>query len=835
MHAPQGHFRCAPLAAALAVISCSSWAQTPPAEDATSTPALEEVVVTAQRREENQQKIPVAVTALSSEEVQKRGISNMKDLLQSAPNLNGFEAPGARGNMNVNMRGVPGGAPSNLSLDPASAMYLDGVYIGKATGAAIDLPDIERIEILRGPQGTLYGRNSTGGAVSFVTKKPTGELHTKATATVGDYGLWGLKFRQDLPRIGTPDEGAGTLAISLSYQTRERDPLYGDTHPDLPGYEDLNRDAYRLALLWQPRENMEVQYAYDHSKLDELSAMQHVVGLTPANAAGLDRIALLKSMLAVPDNQGYNNHAQWHQSLVNTIDYLSGLGSKARPDDGSGDIASKSSAESEGHTLTAQWDFAPSDLLGETSLKSITGYRRSETGSDADLDGIDNSLSGGVGIMNDTLLAALGQNYAAAGQGAIIDGIWQLIGQGGAGYGTAYGESDYDQFSQELQWLGSTEHSTYVLGLFYFSDHAQFDTVRYFLQPFTSGISAPNYKLDSEATAIFGQYSYRPAFADDKLELTAGLRYTLEEKEITYRYLSPLLVPATTYGDRYDQDFQNTSGRLAVAYQLTDNANLYASYATGYRSGGFNGEEYNNPYDEETIKEYEIGAKTDWLDKRLRVNLALFQYKYEDQQVSRVNVSPDGTVTTGINNAGLSNRWGSELEITMLPTDDLQLTLSWGHLHGNFEEYTQFCGTNSCIANSEDLAQRPLSADDQLGLAIDYTAARLGWATLNLHLDGQWQKETFSSALWTGSYKAGAVVTPVAYEPIVLDARTVFNARISLDEIEAGDGTVQVALWSKNLLDEDYRTFGINYASVGVVTAQYGEPRTIGLDVTYEF
>lgn len=860
---PRTLFRIAPLATAL-LGPQASWAEAPAPQEETA-PTIEEVVVTAQRREESQQKVPVAVTALSNEDVAKRGISNVQDLLQAMPNMGGFESPDGRGSTNVNIRGVPGGAPGNISLDPASGIYLDGVYIGKTTGNALDLPDIERIEVMRGPQGTLYGRNSTGGAVSFVTRKPSGELHTKATATVGSHGLWGVKVRQDLPSIGTPGEGAGTLATSLSYQTRQRDPLYGDSNPAMHGFEDINRDAYRLSALWQPADTVEVQYSYDHSNLNELPPMQQAVGLTQTDAAGTDRLARLAALQGVvavgAGGLGVNPalFSRWSQSLQQTSSALSNIGSMARPSEGGSDVAARSKSEADGHNLTASWDLAPSDTFGAVTLKSITGYRKSHTSNTSDLDGMNNSIDPltGAGLVNDSTLALMGSIYAsgllpAGTKNALVGKLWSLIDQYGAGYGTMHSTSDYSQLSQEFQALGETDHSKYVLGLYYFSDDIEFRANRKFLSPL-GGINEPNYDMNTEAKAVFGQISYRPPAADDKLELTAGLRHTRESKDIQYLYrtagdvLNPTtsmpiltytgaLSPASTYGDKFNDDFQNTSGRLAVGYQLTDDINLYTSYATGYRSGGFNGEVYNNPYDEETIKEYEVGAKTDWLEKRLRVNLAVFQYTYEDQQVSQVRIE-NNTATIGITNAGKADRWGSELEIIALPTDDLQLALTYGHLYGDYKEYASFCGTATCIAHPEDLARRPQSADNQVGLAIDYLAARLGFANLNLHLDGQWQDESYAASFWTGNYTSGGgtVVTPVAYPQIVLDERTIINARVSLSEIEAGEGTMQVALWAKNVFNQDYRTFGINYGSVGLVTAQYGEPRTVGMDFSYEF
>jgi len=219
---------------------------------ATAQPGvLEEVVVTAQKREETNQEIPISITALTASALEKRGIQNTGDLIGEIPAVGGFESPGARGTTGLSMRGVAGGSPANLSVDPAVAIYLDGVYIGKQLGSAMDVAEIERIEVLRGPQGTLYGRNSTGGAVNFITRRPSGEFGIRAIGTVGDYDHLGLKLNVDLPAIGEVGNGLGELAASLGYQTRERDGLADNDSPGgSPGLggDSRDRSTHQLAL-----------------------------------------------------------------------------------------------------------------------------------------------------------------------------------------------------------------------------------------------------------------------------------------------------------------------------------------------------------------------------------------------------------------------------------------------------------------------------------------------------------------------------------------------------------------------------------------------------------
>ncbi|HUH37724.1 MAG TPA: TonB-dependent receptor plug domain-containing protein, partial [Spongiibacteraceae bacterium] len=179
--------------------------------------ALEEIIVTAQKRMETAQETPVSIMAISAEGIEKRGIVNSADLIGGIAGVGGFSAPGSRAATGLSMRGVSAGSPANVSLDPAVGLYMDGVYVGKLVGSSMDVAEIERMEVLRGPQGTLYGRNSTAGAVNIITRKPTGEFGFRATATAGNYDLWGLKANLDLPGFGEVGEGIGKISASLGF------------------------------------------------------------------------------------------------------------------------------------------------------------------------------------------------------------------------------------------------------------------------------------------------------------------------------------------------------------------------------------------------------------------------------------------------------------------------------------------------------------------------------------------------------------------------------------------------------------------------------------------
>ena len=863
---------------------------------------IEEMIVTAQKREENIQAIPISISSLSAVDIERRGVNNAQDLVGTIPNMGGFQPPGGKGNISISLRGVSSGSPSNLSIDTNVATYVDGVLLGKMIGTSLDVAELERVEVLRGPQGTLYGRNSTGGAVNFVTRKPSGEFGGKITTTVGNYDLWSIKAALDTPTLGTAGEGAGTLKASLAAQTRKRDGLQDSLTPAVEkDFDNIDRQAYRIALRWEPTDAITVDYAWDRSKLDERNAVVQTVGLTPlalsVSGSGvvtpIDRMTALNGYIAAGDaavNYGAGPLAaaagdptftRWLNSAkaLRTA-FTTQIGEAGdRPDKGTADSYAGTTNEVEGHALTAAWQFDELGVLGNVEFKSITAWRNTKARNVGDLDGIDNTIArGGAGALNDSALGAMYKLYAGQANfpaaqlplpRASMAKLWGLIDQYGGGFFVQDAKFKYDQFSQELQMVGSTERLHYAVGLYYFKDEGKFDNYRLAAVP-VAPITSTAYTNDTKAKAFYSQFTYTPPILEDRLAITFGYRFTGETKGIKYRYSDDgssrglgLFIPAAscsglsqaylcvnqgytgnlsptaTYGNKFKSDFTNNSGGLTLAYQATDNTNVFVRWSTGYRSGGFNGEIYNNPIREETIEQWELGVKSDVVPGTLRVNASIFQYKYDDMQVSQITVSPEGLVTSFIGNAGKSDRWGTELEAQWSPTDTLLVTASWAHLDGDFEKFPPLCGSGAYAAvciNTDGLARRAQGADDQISLVTDWAFAHTDWADFMAHIEVFWQDRTATSALWTNHYNVGGSNYPYVYDDIWLKKRAIVNARIGMENVEFANGTsLRASLWARNLTDKKYNTFGINFAGLGPITDQYGEPRTYGLDVVWEF
>ena len=844
---------------------------------------LEEVIVTAQKRAENLQTTPIAITALSARAIDELGIANNKSLFGIVPNLQGFEPPSSRGNLSLNIRGVPSGNANSVSNDPASALYVDGIYVAKGFGVGLDVMDLERIEVLRGPQGTLYGRNTTGGAVNFVTRKPSGDFRLDARVGAGNYNLRDYRFSIDLPRLAN-------IATNFSYFKRDRDPLYGNTNPSVTGREDLNRQGWRIAAEFAPSDSFTASYSFTHSELDEQSQALKVFGLTPtagavAGTTGYptnvaltstsrsaqlttirNNLAFLGPAAATPQvqqlSQWINDYIAWESAM-----YAAGVN---RPDSISSDTTLQSLNDVDAHGLTLSWR-----VSDDLELKSISGWRNVHNLNRGDLDGVDGTMRAGTGslktgVVHDVVLATIGGLFFnsvspaipaatefAVGQ-AIVDSINAL---GRAPSFTNFADTNLSTFQQEFAAVGKSGPLDYTLGAFYYKDEGRFRNNRWALFP----ISASDTTSHDNATrslAFYGQGTWRVS-EGSPLSVTVGLRRTKETKDVTYLWrssasssgffgpyfagkpLSSTYVAdelaetqpevAGIFGKKFSKDFSNTSGKFTLGYDFSDAMYGFLTYSTGYKSGTFNGDFYdsvNNTGDllrPEKMKNIEAGFKAD-LSERVRLNVGMFRYDYRDMHIASLFVRPNGSVVSRIQNAGRAKRYGGEIELTVQPFDDLTAALSWSGVRGTFDEFPLARNSTTSIANTVDYARRGLSPDNQLTANIDWNIMRTDLGRLSLNLNANYQSDTYAIAMSSDSYGAPAN-SPVIFNQLTNNARTLVNARLSLSDVALGDSKLRVSLWGRNLTDEDYREFSFNYgASLGLNLAQYGEPRTYGID-----
>ncbi|HSB95426.1 MAG TPA: TonB-dependent receptor plug domain-containing protein, partial [Spongiibacteraceae bacterium] len=264
-------FQRAPLALAIALALPAALAAA-----IASAEGIEQVTVTAQKREQSLQETPIAISALTSTALEQQDIRDIAALNGMVPNLRLASSPGNANGATINIRGAVTINPA-LTMEPTVGLYLDGVYIGKNVGGVFDIADLERVEVLRGPQGSLYGKNTIGGAINLITKKPSGVFGGEVRVTAGSYGLTSTKASLDTPAIGTVGEGLGKLSAKVAYTATNRDGFIDNVESNAPGalppsgedFGNLHAHSGRAALLWQPLENLDVSYSYDFSRSDQ--------------------------------------------------------------------------------------------------------------------------------------------------------------------------------------------------------------------------------------------------------------------------------------------------------------------------------------------------------------------------------------------------------------------------------------------------------------------------------------------------------------------------------------------------------------------------------------
>lgn len=723
-----------------------------------STLMLEEIIVTAQKREQSVQDIPIAITAFDKATIERQRITKVTDISLYAPNVEIVDTPTNTTAATIAIRGASQINPA-ITWENSVGIYLDGVFIGKNLGAVFNVVELERVEVLRGPQGTLYGKNTVGGALNLITRKPSGEFGGTMTAEAGNEGYWSARANVDTP------EWAG-LKASITLYKEERDG-FADNKPDPIGntfaappsgdeFQDVDQQAARVALLWDVNDSISAGYTFDYSDQDNNPRLGQLTQ-TSAN-----------SFLSAP--------AFLQQDAYLTQD-------DKRADKGSNDWAVEEKAESYGHALDISWS-------GENiSVRSITAYRELDFNDLIDIDGspVDIFHSGR--------------------------------------------DVDYDAFSQELQLTGSLNNLDYVLGAYYFDENADVINPISFFGVFSVPTADNAYGLDNNSIAVFGQADWRPAMFNDRLTVTAGVRWTEEDKDQYISHTATAVEPAFAASD--DDTFNNTSPSIALSWAFTDNINGYVRYAKGWKSGGFNGEasseaKFREAYDDEEVDAYELGVKSLLMDGRLQLNAAAFYNDITDFQLS---VFEGAAAASLVANVPEFETKGFELETVVLVTEDLRFNLAYGYLDSDYKKFPK-----SFTLFDKDEAGVPYAPENTFTLGADWTIARTNYGIWDMHVDFNYTDEYVP------------YIDPDQVETSSIDDRTLMNARLALSEIPVpGDGTLLVALWGQNITDEEYRINTIPFggvdqrvdpnggSGVGWTTSYFGAPRTYGVELTYSF
>ncbi len=714
----------------------------------------EEIVVTARRTAENLQDVPASVSAFSEETLERIGATDTTGLQGSVPNLNVVQGRGSSNATNIFIRGV--GQPDALqTFDPAVGFYVDDVYYSRIRGTQLDLFDIERIEVLRGPQGTLYGKNTIGGAMRVITRRPSQDPHGLFQVTTGDYGLLEARVA-----------GAGPLTDSLAGGVA----LFGTTRDGYvtnpttgEDYNDRNAWAGRVALAWDAAPNLTVDWNADYAREDNALVMGQPINTLTT----LFGVPILVLPADVPE-----------------FDFT------ATPTPG---FPNSTELTHWGTALNVNWE-----LSDAFSIRSITAFRDLENTDYVDIDAT--TLETG-----DVLV-----------------------------------DVNQDQISQEFQGTYEGDRLTVVGGLFYMVENIASHQVAFADDLLTGpgGFTFMRTIDDDLETTSWAVYANASLALTNRLNASVGVRYTEETKDY-FRTTStfsdfPGLTVDPAFAFTIEDTWQDTSPMASLDFQAWDNVLLYARVAMGFKSGGFNGRANNPgeqaPYEPETVTSYELGLKSDWFNRTLRANLAVFYNDYQDFQarVSGLVIDPGTGLPSpelSVLNAGSLEISGAELELSYAPTDALLLDAQIGYLDA---EYGEFEDARFVAFGGSRAFQEPAFSPDwtaRFGAAYEFDLASAG----TLRLAG--------SARFRSRMALAVDNTPVnsnvEIEGLFQDDYWLYDASLLWTE---ASGIFSVGLYGRNLSDEVYRTDGQEFSSVGNIrTVYYGPPQTWSLVFTARY
>jgi iron complex outermembrane receptor protein len=735
---------------------------------------MEEVIVTAQKREENLQDTPISVTAFTADAIEVLGFRQSVDITAQTPNFSVGYPNGDTGVPAPFMRGVGLNDFGVLNQGPIAA-YTDQTYISSNAAQIFQLLDVERVEVLRGPQGTLYGRNATGGAVNYVSRRPTLEWDGWARAGGGSWGSTKLEGA-----VGGPIGDKTAFRVSLLKSDSDGWMKNRLTGNDQQGIDEL---AWRVLLESEATENLNILVNVHGGKTQSDSPQYRHLGVWEADGSG--NMCSNGDILAgnCVDIFGYSEQAAY--TTLNGVDVPATPGY----DEANYDFEERNDTDFWGASVTLDWAVSGYVITSITSYDEMDDFRPEETD-----DGPNDILTGELAV-------------------------------------------DQETFSQEFRIALQTDNVSWIAGLYYLNDEATdntaFDILRDF-RPFFVGddvsCSAPagnpsgfcpeefifktksGTKQEITSTALYVDASIK---LTERLTFNGGLRYTDEEIDhASYFFFdeSEAGFPARPgFPDSASNDYKNVSGRLLLDFQMTDDLLFYGGISTGFKAGGIQSTSDGiAPYDEEELVSYEIGFKTMLVDGRVRFNGSVFRYDYSDLQVFAF-VIVDGIGFSTISNAADATNFGAELELQWLPTDNLFVNLGLGILNTEYEDF---------ILPSGDFSGNEITMSPELTLngLIQYDIQLGDNGVITLQTDFNYQDEVWFDAL----------NNPLLSE----DAYWLWNARVSWTST---DEKWEVAAFGRNLGDEQYMVYAFDLSFFGFNEEMLGTPRAYGIDATFRY
>ncbi|QKS01426.1 TonB-dependent receptor [Sphingomonas sp. CL5.1] len=817
--------------------------QAPAANESGS--GLADIVVTAQKREQNLQAVPIAISAIPEAKVAQLGIKDAQDITGLAPNLTISLPANSMVAGVISIRGIPSGAVESLSLDQANGLYVDGVYIARSGAASLDVSDIERVEVLRGPQGTLFGRNTTGGAISFITRDPSKTFRGSVEAGAGNYGQWNARGSID------PGEIMGissTFSYSHSQHFGYVDNILQPSRLKDPGARQ--QDAFRAALKADIGGTGSIKYIFDYSNVRGSSYAFTM--LEEANGSALPPVQVdgkSVPMIAQAPVTGYLNEATF------TNPACAALAAPGRVYRDRICLNSDNGARDQiwGHNLQIQNDF------GGFKVKSTTGYRiwhSDNYGSDMDgLGQIKGPLYTSASLFNG-MPASLLQYIPSIPAAAIPYISASPVPTTTQDLFTTQDFRKQKQFSEEVEVSGDTDHLDWVVGGFYFYEKGSeynpqnsgyvLDTNSVFLGNF--GALGPafvaanpaqyrlvvtnslvNYQTSAESVAVYGQGTWYVDGRDGKLSLTGGLRYTWDNKNIILfqNGAAPLPTPDSAHAN-----FQRLTWNAMARYAFTHDISVYARAASGYRSGGFNPSDTPPlaAFKPEKLTSFELGLKSELFNRHLRFNVAGYYNKYKDLAVV-VPVpasSMGGAFNTHIVNAGSVDYAGIEVEGQAILTDNFSIDGNFGYVDVDYKKFNTYATT---------LGGVPIDAASITNAS--YVSKYTGNVALNAQFpignDGAKLVARVGYTYLSSQYNFVNVLSAPFNNLIQSDPQHLVDAQIVIDKVSIGGMKAQLKFWGKNLTNEHNMVRSIDFGQLGYAAGYWGQPRTYGATLGFNF
>jgi len=781
--------------------------------------ALEEIVVTAQKRAESLQDTPIAITAFSANALVDKGINDISEIANFTPGLV-FDTTSPIGGVSsgaaVFIRGI-GNTDFSLTTDPGVGTYVDGVYVARSVGGVLDVLDVERIEILRGPQGTLFGRNAIGGAINIVSRRPADEFQAAVEGTVGNEGRLNVRASVDIPF-------SDTFKSSWSFSSKNRDgfvdrPLVGDQ------LGDEERISFRSSFDFVPNDTWDFQASFDYTDIDESAAPSVGVGFTvgpgpttnappsPPNGAGVLGASFLlqDNTIPLPTGTTLNPFIPGIPEFFGVIGNGLQTFSQFVVDDIDADVSfgtgpQFSQIEVFGASFVANYHGENFDLKYTGSFRNT----QSQFANDAD-----NSPFQITEIIND--------NY------------------------------DVDQQTHELQITGTAAEGKfkYAAGIFFFNEEGTDDVnvpVSIPSPDFGPGSGAVfqasirnDAEVDNSSEAAYFQATYD---INDVWAVTGGVRYTEDEKRYAFTQFiganlnndplpfliggpaaqieegGPLvsgLIPLLEDGTgSTSETFDETQFKLGVDAQINDNTLWYYSFSQGFKSGGFvlrfvAAQPAPLSFDPETLDTHEIGVKWQSADSRFRINAAAYTSEYEDIQVTLFDAL-GGPIT---DNAGTADINGFELELTALLSDSFKLELGYGYIDAEYTEINPNLDVvlSAVVDINADLVNTP---ENTFSLGAEYITS-ISDKDLTLRLDYSFTDDVFNDSQNS--------------EFLFQESTNLWNASAKLSLTDNSE----VVAWIENIGDERYIISGNSNFGLGFHSAVPSRPREYGITYRHRF